>query len=295
MRKSFQNTYELLTDPKAKLVIEVFYNQLRKDIKYYESPFALNDKNDHYLNYKDELIKWQISDGVYKNYKDKEFIDQGEGRIKICSIASSSRLCYWHFRDKISEGFDPEKKFYFISDKGNRPGPAANLDGSLKNTVFECKCKEILTNHKDYFLAESYKKLLKNKFEITTDFIEKNDKLIPSLKQFELNEDEKDTRDIYAYHFDVKQFITHLLGLSERENINEEIILQYVIYRPSEDIDNVLKTYVYDVVDHEFNKIRNSKVFSKFLKKHNIKLLDINYVNISEIHDLILEGRTNNR
>ena len=293
MRKSFQNTHELSTDLKVKLKKEVFYNQLRKDIKYYESPFALNDKDDHYLNYKDELIKWQISDGVYDKYKGKEFRDLGEGRIKICSIASSSRLCYWHFRDKICEGFDPKKKFYFFGDNGNKN--AANLDGSFKHTVFECKCQEILDNHEDYFLAHFYKELLKNKFDITTEFIEKNNNLFPSLKQFELNEDEEDTRDIYAYHFDVKQFITHLLGLSERKKINEEIILQYVIYRPSEDIDNVLKTYVYDVVDHEFNKIRNSKVFSKFLKKHNINLVDINYVNISEIHDLIFEGRTNNR
>ena len=110
----------------------------------------------------------------------------------MCSVASSSRLCFVNFANYNEIEFERP----LSTGKG-----IAKLDASKDNLFYECKCHEIFDNHNNY-LSLAYKENLKEFFNIN---YQKNDNAYCKLNltDFEIEKEES----IYNLHFDMKQFI----------------------------------------------------------------------------------------
>jgi len=273
----------------------LFYTQLKRTVLPENNEYFWGDSKEHYFNnkYRSELIKLQKDDGVYAKFRGLEYRKFGEGQTKICSIGSSSRLYYFHNRKKLKDGFEFEfTEYHFNGDNGD--DNCAHFDGKEGKVLFEAKCQELLTTSHSGLKKDFYDKLVKEGFGIDTDFktktIVKDEKeqtiIVPTQSQFNIGK--KDNSSIYNMHFDVKQLITHLLALGARQDKSEVVTLQYVLFKPIDDENESLKKNLYDVVDDEFESIRTSRVFSKFLDKNAISLPKIKYVVINPLEDCIL-------
>ncbi len=197
------------------------------------------------------------------------------GKIKMCSVASSSRLCFLYFANKENITFEYEL------NTGTRG--KAQLDAAYKDEIFyECKCHEVFDKHEHLSLA--YKKNLKKYFGIN---ITNNNKDYCELflQDFMIPYPEK--KSIYDLHFDFKQFLCHLFGLANHNGGT----LQYNFFTPSQKIidQNIQCQKLYEVLYKEFEMIWSSKVIKKMIKDNNIILPKPNMIDISKINDFILK------
>ena len=148
---------------------------------------------------------------LLKIFQDKELQEISPGLIKMCSVASSSRLCFINFANYNEIEFERP----LSTGKGT-----AKLDASKYNLFYECKCHEIFDNHNNY-LSLAYKENLKEFFNIN---YQKNDNAYCKLNltDFEIEKEES----IYNLHFDMKQFLCHLFGIAK----NGGGTLQYIFF-----------------------------------------------------------------
>lgn len=213
---------------------------------------------------------------LLEKFKKREL--QGKnGKIKMCSVASSSRLCFLYFANKENITFEYELK---TGTRGK-----AQLDAVYKDDIFyECKCHEIFDDH-DY-LKPAYKNNLKKYFDISLSNTNK-DYCELFLQDFKISYPEK--KSIYDLHFDFKQFLCHLFGLANHNGGT----LQYIFFTPSKQtIDKNIKCQkLYEELDKEIKMIWSSKVIKKMIKDNSIILPKPSMINITSIDDFICKNQ----
>ncbi len=210
---------------------------------------------------------------LLENFSKRELHGKN-GKIKMCSAASSSRLCFLYFANKEDITFEYSLK------TGTRG--IAQLDAAYKDKIFyECKCHEIFDKH-DY-LRPSYKKLLEKYFNISISIHNKNFCEL-FLKDFMIQD--SDQKSIYNLHFDMKQLLCHLFGLAN----NTGGTLQYIFFTPSKKIieNNEACQNFYKELNEEIEMIWSSKVIVKMIQENNITLPKPKMIDISKIDDFIM-------
>lgn len=231
--------------------------------------------------YYDDFYEKQLRDelrrrGVLEIYEKRELQNVAKDKVKMCSAASSSRLCFLYFANQ------PNIRFEYSLTTGTRG--IAQLDAFDGLKCYECKCHEIFDNHdnKKNYLRVSYKANLEKYFGLKTIKIE--GRIIKlTLKELGINDDSS----IYKLHFDVKQFLCHLFGLAH----NGGGCLQYIFFTPKNELisSNSECSAFYRTLDEEIDKIWTSPIIQNMLKNNNIKLPKPLKIQVSEIKDFILQ------
>lgn len=113
-------------------------------------------------DYYNQLVLELKERQLYKNYAKRELKETSKGsdKIKMCSVASSSRLCFLYF---IKDNMVTMEVSLNTGTSGN-----AQLDAAKDTVFYECKCHEIFDNHdtdKNH-LRLAYKKNLQKYFGI---------------------------------------------------------------------------------------------------------------------------------
>ena len=194
-------------------------------------------------------------------------------RYKMCSVASSSRLCYLNFKSLNAE-FEQ-----IINNQGCHPNFDAHLNeyNGNKNVYIECKCHEIVNSWSLRMAADPYQKLLEDYFGIHYDsFPDKNKKLWIKVGFKEFLGVETINGVSCGKYFDFKQFLCHVIGLLGLKR--ERPTLQYVFFEPNkkffiEENQDLFewKDQFDPFVKELFEKFRNIKIKRK-------KLMD--YINL---------------
>jgi len=187
---------------------------------------------------------------------------------KMASVASSSRFCYLSLRnatkiDTIRDfGFDEGEKveqFEFEKDlvvpnvTGTNPQMDAFIETDETVFFFEFKCHEIFDNHKKE-LSLQYQKPLAE-FDVTM-----SSTAIPyasfGIDQIKL--------------FDLKQFITHILGIINYDPDNgKRKVFSYVYFKPKKVAKNLFN---YEELTGEIRNIFNSTAVNNICTNNQIEL-----------------------
>lgn len=207
------------------------------------------DDNHNYDNYMSEeafnKLKDEMPEKARKNYGDGSGSElevrtdkAGNPKYppKMASFGSSSRFIYTLVYENRIENFAFELKL------PTKVGGTANLDGYLENDkhiFIEAKCREPYGTKANEF-GVAYEKLY--------DYIDKSTKSNVNCKTVKTEDEKKITADFSLYinnddprqavkHFDIKQMISHLLGigvavLRDGKYLDKPIKFLYLIYDP---------------------------------------------------------------
>lgn len=245
-----------------------FYRAIKDSIKYY--PERGKDFKKASEWYYDLEYKTRI-EALLENESPKVKVNR-----YINAMVSSARFCFLDFYKK------PDRKFEVNGDiwpiKGNPP----QYDVVIGDTCYECKCREILDKHylslrKNYKKIPELKELIGNRFD--KDPIESKDgnDYLFYLRDLKIDLDDDYEKKI---HFDVKQFVCHLIGLA---NSSSYRTLKYVFYCPSD----YKKMCLYQELNKEINAIWNSPTIQAFLENHKINLPKPKFIDVGEITDFV--------
>ena len=230
--------------------------------------------NSFYYNciYEEKLRKELSTRNLLEKFEEHELKEVSPGKVKMCSVASSSRLCFLYFANKENTEFE------WSLGTGTRG--IAQLDAFDGLKYYECKCHEIFDKH-DNYLRASYKMNLEKYLGLKNINIDGNFIKL-TLKELEINDD----RSIYSLHFDIKQFLCHLFGIAKKGGGN----LQYIFFTPSNELINKNSwcTDFYNTLDEEIKNLWNSPKIQDMLKTYNIELSKPLKIQVSEIEDFIL-------
>ncbi|MCQ2796532.1 MAG: hypothetical protein MJ213_04480 [Bacilli bacterium] len=222
-----------------------------------------------------------------------EFVDLGQGRTKICSVASSARLCALYFANGRVSDPTPNGEFEKCFPIKGVVGIPPHLDyySADTNTCYECKCHEILDDHSSDKLKIKYKKAVTPLF-MNKDFKYDNEFIYPTLEDLGMDDKEllsklelKPTDSIYCLHFNVKQLLTHLMGLLSSNPVN--IKLQYVFFYPVCGHTTWGRS-LYETLENEIKLIMKSYTLY-CAANHGVIFLDPVYVEVGSIHDYALD------
>ena len=231
-------------------------------------------QNDVYFNdlYRENLIN-SMTEKQKENFKNEYNKYYGD-RCKMCSVASSSRLCYLYFKD------DPDTQFEVAINNGNGCNP--HLDAK-DHDYYECKCHEIVKNHDIHLSYDVYSKLLKEIFNI--EEFEVDDKGIKlNYEMFGI----KDAKLPIGKYFDFKQFICHVIGLLTLKDYPNYLGLQYIFFVPSQEqlkskkLKDWYKTFK-DFIDDLFEKFQTLKVFGRCDLGFAISLKKPKFIDVSTV------------
>lgn len=261
--------------------------------------------------------------GKYIGTLSKEFQASSKGnfsekRVKICSIASSARLGLL-FTSNSGGDYEIEQKL-LIKDVDGKPiseNTSANLDAEKNGTFYEFKCHEICGYHNSTQskLSFKYASLLSAEYGIRRSseiekYVENDQTKYREIINLTIQDIsgpywetwKKDPRLIYQLHFDLKQLICHLFGISQSDRKNKK--LQYVFFVPdgiSNEENELLSVdqltnqgelgELYKELNKEIDLIWNHSLIKDFCIKHHITLLLPKFVSISspKMHDFIIE------
>lgn len=239
--------------------------------------YEINErKYDNYYTFNSfEAFKADMKEGYpqhFKKYDDGkggEF-DKKMGRYglmppKMASVASSSRFCYLALRDVAGIEFEKECKIKGIT------GTAPQLDGYIEqdfcNIFLEVKCHEIFDSHKLIMKNKYLTHFKKNNIflDIASNAIEGEEEFTAPLSLFGI--------DMESSHFDVKQFICHLLGIAENTG-EKPAKLVYLFFIPDVEDEQTKKEIkeFFDLLQGEIKAIFTSEPIVKFCKANNISL-----------------------
>ena len=234
--------------------------------------------NGIYFNegYKTLLVKsmTEVQKEALKNEYNKVY--SGD-RIKMCSAASSARLCYLKL-NKDECIFEE-----IVCYKGCNPHFDAYKQNN--NEYYECKCHEIVNNHPYILKEKPYKSLLKEVFGIDINTSGKD--IVLSYEMFGIK-DNKDLLPIGKY-FDFKQLICHIIGLSKFDN---KPSLKYLFFIPNEkNIQGNIKSWKDRFESHVkylFGQIKDNatikgKAFSDCIS------LSCEFIDVSTIDDVVIK------
>lgn len=217
-------------------------------------------------------------------------VNEKYGNIPICAFASSGRLCYLDFINRLADKRINSLRFEMPLENDHTDSNAdTKMDAVdlINNVYYECKCQEIRNKSKGG-LKTSYKKCSKLFNEIGIEhFLNKESDEYLSFRMSELgvtlNKDPLYTN----LHFDVKQLICHIIALANIKD-DKEKTLQYVIYKPKQELidRNGYARRLYKELDEEIAAIfADGTKIKAFCKKHNIVLKKPEYVFIETIDD----------
>ena len=253
------------------------------DLKLKELEGRDNDfRDDKYeVYFKQEVFQEEIINKMKQEHK--EAYEKGIGHElsekngmppSMSSVASSSRFCYLSLKDSdlsvfgINKGSNEikfEEKLRINGVKGFTPHIDAYYeDGNGGYYFFECKCHEVFDRH--YIkLSHSYFKddlLVKRVFKEETNI---NTKVNQCLKY---------TINKRNYRFDIKQFLTHIMGIESSISSNaREIKLIYLYFLPDKSLE------IQGVKDFVEELEREAKsVFAYFKNKTKLNLIFELYV-----------------
>lgn len=225
--------------------------------------------------YYEQLIKELKNRKLYEKYLKNE-LKEKNGLIKMCSVASSSRLCFINFANNNEIEFERP----LSTGKGT-----AQLDAAKDNIYYECKCHEILDNHdtdKNH-LRLAYKKNLQEYFGII--YQEKDENYCKlSLSDFGIENKES----IYSLHFDMKQLLCHLFGIAR----NGGGTLQYIFFTPKKELieNNEFCRNIYKELENEINQIWHCEKITTMINNFKIKLPHPQMIDVSSIEDVVLKN-----
>ena len=264
---------------------------------------CFSDINEYYYNttYSEKLKELLKETNQFEKFKKNEwkapsYHEKNKDLIKMCSVASSSRLAFLYFLDQVKNNI-VELEVECNNDLGGH-NPQLDAFNNVDNIYYECKCHEIC-NKSHNKLKIKYIDKLKELFGID-DFEpikDENEEYIElSLKDLDCKYGSKEWlyNSIYNLHLDVKQLICHLIGMqNEHKNDKREYKLQYIFFKPSEKEikkNNEIEI-LYKTLSKEWDMIINSKAFNYFLENNkNIKINNPKFVDVSEIKDIVLES-----
>ena len=274
IKKTLLDRYPNL-EKKLEVTDGVYFND-----EYHNALWTLiSEKKENEKKYKSEFE----SSSPYPN---EEHVEQR--RWKMCSIASSSRLCFLKYKE--------EAEFEKII-KNDRCRPHFDAYKEKDNTFFECKCHEIVQSHTPRLSRNAYEGLLNEWFGITltkNNIRETKDgeKIALSFEMFGINDIELPC----GKYFDFKQFICHVLGLlGDEVKKRQKPTLQYVFFLPNKkylDSERLKKWNLEfkELIKNLFPLLREIKVKDGKLKDY-INLADPLKPLVSEVNDPILEKK----
>lgn len=259
--------------------------------KRYDALIKQSVGNEHMLGvyyderYSEKLRKAMEYEKVFDAFGALEFKEVSSSRIKICAVASSSRIGFLYGMGNGIKGFEK---------KDVRNGICCphydNYDDKTK-TFYEYKCHEFTSDRSDHNCfrnnPEGYKKLLSTHFFLEEDDVDCQD----LFKSFGLEP---------CLFFDFKQFLCHVLGILSVASLEEPANLQYVMFVPKKSIlddpanrdiadwKGKLETqikYIFGEMGEKSVRTCNGErgLFKDFVK------LKFKYQDISEIRDFIYE------
>lgn len=233
--------------------------------------------DNHYFNdsYKDAL-RLELSERFLLEKFEKREIPENLEKPHMCSVASSSRLCFLYFANVKDIEFEKELS------TGIRGGkPQLDAYSSTMHTYYECKCHEIFDNHdkNKNHLSKSYAKIISEKFNVNITNSNVDDYLKFTLKDFGINDD----LSIYDLHFDFKQFICHLLGIANEGGGT----LEYVFFTPSEEMKKNFDG-IYKKLNTEIKEIKASPKIRKMCEENNIKI-GFTYISVDTVEDFVVK------
>ncbi len=195
---------------------------------------------------------------------------------KMASFGSSSRMIYLLSRD--IPDFQFEKKL------PTTIGGIAHLDGYLckdnRKIFIEAKCREPYSS-KSFIIDRKYEKLYR--------YIDENTSVDIKCDISVLNENKMKVKfianGIEITRFDIKQMISHLLGIATQQlqlGVDEYISFLYLLYNPKflEITDEKVKQKIYTIYDTEIREcdsIPFPSLFNVILNYlHTFKIKDTN-------------------
>ena len=215
---------------------------------------------------------------LYESYAKRELKETSKDsdKIKMCSVASSSRFCFLYFIK--------DKKVTMEVSLNTGTSGNAQLDAAKDTVFYECKCHEIFDNHdtdKNH-LSIAYKKNLQKYFGIT--YQEKDEDYCKlTLSNFGISED----KSIYDLRFDMKQFLCHLFGIAK----NGGGTLQYIFFTPKKELieNNDFCKDTYNKLENEINQIWNCEKIKAMTTNFKIKLPHPQMIDVSTIEDVVMK------
>ena len=222
---------------------------------------------------------------------------------KMCSVASSARLCLFYTRKLMEEsGFNIELEKTCDNGITKKKDLWPHLDAWCENnnTYYECKCHEIFGKHDK--LKCVYKEKLISLFNIDVEVLDKvdcksEDGKIETCYELKLKHlgIENDNRLINELHLDVKQLICHLIGIQHSDK--EDKTLKYIFFTPPKNYwqDEKDKLYneeinkLYNEVEKEWNMIMNCESMRYFFKNNKNISISYDMVPIDTFDDIIVK------
>lgn len=300
-----------------------FDKKIKKSFDLQDGYFSTVNENYFDEKYKEKLKvileQSKVFDKYINEWKPPSHHKKNKNLVKMCSIASSSRLCFLYFYERIEKAEIEVEKICPIKLIASQT--KAHLDAYDKenNIYYECKCHEICTsNH--YMLKDKYGEILKKIFDITISEDNiiakerkgKNEKYIKlSLNDLGIETEDESfnnylnalkridknikinvkNRSVYKLHFDVKQLICHLIGIKNNNETGKEKILKYIFFTPKDELiecDKDIKN-LYEVLEIEFSMIKNSRKISQFLEENGIKL-EYETIPVTNVDDIVIKN-----
>lgn len=214
-----------------------------------------------------------------------ELSENSQG-VKMCSIGSSSRLCYLA---SFSERFHfNEYEKTDIKNDCCRP----HYDGYDENshTFYEFKCHELCDGYSHYKLSDSYKGLLKSYYGI-------EDAKPSDLKfsHFGISNNKFKDKSIYKINFDFKQFLCHVFGILASTSRENKASLKYVWVVPSlsySEVSNFVAN-IKEEINELFECFKKTEINfddQRLAIEDLIDIRPIEIVEITEIKDFLLES-----
>ncbi len=260
---------------------------LREQKKEFDKLIMQSVNNTHIINnsfYYDNLYYTKLSAelkerNLFEVFSKRELqeVNRGSGLIKMCSVASSSRLCFLYFAK------DNDVRMEISLNTGTHGN--AQLDAAKDNVFYECKCHEIFDNHNknNNHLSLAYKKNLQKYFNINYQEDDENYCKL-KLKDFYI----PSNISIYDLRFDMKQFLCHLFGLAN----NGGGILQYIFFQPKKELIeiNPFCKGIYAKLQEEILSIWDCAGIKRMCKNNNIQIEKPQMIDVSTIDDIVLRN-----
>ena len=268
---------------------ELIKNSCNKGKNLGNKHYCIN--NGIYFNskYKNELKKKIDDSNLYIKFPRREFNSNKKRLIKICSVASSSRLTFLYFYNQMCKNI----KLEYPCKNGVHGNSYFDAYDEQNNIFYECKCHEICNKSGHSKLSIAYKSKLENLFDIKNLKKDKTNKHFEiSFGDLRVNDCSKEScsTSIYKLHLDVKQLICHLIAMQNDES-DKEKHLQYIFFVPDEYNNKKDKNVneLYKSLVSEWKAVINSKSFKAFKTKNkNIFIEEPIFYPCSKIEDCII-------
>ena len=257
---------------------------LEKGNGFYDDDFPYSSKYPHY--FKKHVLKNLLDDmnsttkKAYMVGAGKEFEEKNGRPPKFLSIGSSSLFCYLALStdcaddkegaDYFSIGDDKinnvefEKKLKVLPGNANPPHMDAYAKTKNREYFFECKCHEMFDKHnirlsKKYFSTDK---------DLVVNYIPQ-EYLIDNGKFYAVD---SNAFGIENSAFDIKQFLTHLMGIKCNMQKQEVQFIYFYCLPPKNLIKNNKILDICQKAISDANALFKSDIVSNYCNNNGIKL-----------------------